>query len=384
MSNLSDAELLGRLVAFDTTSRNSNAAMAEAICDYLDRPGIRLERNPAARGDKLNLVVTVGPETDATSRQGLVLSGHMDVVPAEEPEWQSDPFELLETDTSYIARGACDMKGFVALAVNAAARADPRRLRRPLALILTYDEEVGTLGARRFAESWPQDRPLPRRAIIGEPTSLEAVRMHKGHTSIRVTLNGRGAHSGYPHLGQSAIEPAGRVICALSRLRRELEAEPGPNSEHFGEVPFVALNVARVHGGTAINVIPERCEIDIGFRILPGMDAAPLTERVRSAIAEATGGEPFGFEVVDVAPPMLLAEDNDLYVEVCDMLAQRRTLAASYGTDAGWLQTAGFDCLIWGPGSIEVAHKPNESLPKDELERASSLIGQLVERFCVG
>ncbi|MCP4661323.1 MAG: acetylornithine deacetylase [bacterium] len=382
-SILSDAELLGRLVSFDSTSKLSNLPLAEFLCDYLDRPGIRIERNPSPDGDKVNLVVTVGPEVDPGSRSGLVLSGHMDVVPAAEPEWRSDPFELTETATAYVGRGACDMKGFVALAVDLAASIEPQRLRRPLVLILTYDEELGCIGAHRLVETWPRERPLPRYAIIGEPTSLEAVRMHKGHATLRLTVNGRSAHSGYPHLGHNAIEPAGRAVHALAELRRSLERESWPNREHFPEVPHVALNVARVRGGTAVNVVPDRCVVDLGLRVLPGMEAGPITDRVRAAVEAVLEGEDFALELINESPPLLLDEGSEIYREVCGLVGQRRTLSASYATDAGWLQSAGLECLLFGPGNIEVAHRPNESLSKDEFRRAAELLRQLVDRFCV-
>ncbi len=380
-SNLSDVELLTRLVAYDSTSRNSNLPVVDFISDYLDRPGVRLERNPSPDGDKANLVVTVGPETDA-GRDGLALSGHMDVVPAEEPEWRTDPFELTEADGAYYGRGACDMKGFVALAINAAARAADARLQRPLSLILTYDEELGTLGAGHFARSWPDDKPLPRRVIVGEPTSLRAVRLHKGHATVRLIFRGESAHSGYPHLGRNAIEPAARAICALAGLRRALEAEPAPHGEYFDEVPFVALNVALVKGGTATNIVPDRCVVYVGFRVLPGMRADPIADRIEAAVTGAAGGESFEFERLEESPPLLLDEGSDLYAAVCGLIDQRETVSVSYATDGGWLATAGYDCLIWGPGTIDVAHKPNESMPADEYARASGLLERVVERFC--
>ncbi len=382
-SLLSDVELLGRLVSFDSTSKFSNLPLAEFLCDYLDRPGIRVERSPSPAGDKVNLVVSVGPEVDPESRGGLVLSGHMDVVPAEEPEWRSDPFELIETATAYVGRGACDMKGFVALAVQRAASIEPRRLRHPLVLILTYDEELGCVGAHRFVETWPRARPLPRYAIIGEPTSLEAVRMHKGHAKARLMVHGRSAHSGYPHLGHNAIEPAARAVNALAELRRALEGERWPNREHFPEVPHVALNVAWVQGGTAVNVVPDRCVVDLGFRVLPGMEAGPVIARVRAAVEAELEDEDFAFELLNESPPLLLDEGSEIYRAVCGLIGQRRTLSASYATDAGWLQTAGLECLLFGPGNIEVAHRPNESLPKDEFRRAAELVRRLVDRFCV-
>ena len=381
-TTLTDVELLARLVAFDSTSRNSNLPVADFISDYLDRPGVRIGRNPSPDGDKANLIVTVGPEVDGDRRDGLALSGHMDVVPAEEPEWRTDPFELTAADGAYYGRGACDMKGFVALAVNAAARAAGESLRRPLSLILTYDEELGTLGAGHFARSWPADRPLPRRVIVGEPTSLRAVRLHKGHATVRLTFHGESAHSGYPHLGKNAIEPAARAICALADLRRELEAEPTPHGEHFGEVPFVALNVALVHGGTATNIVPDRCVLHVGFRVLPGMQADPIAERIEAAVAGVGGEDNFELERLEQSPPLLLDEGSDLYAAVCGLIGQEETVSVSYATDGGWLATAGYDCLIWGPGTIEVAHKPNESMPADEYARASGLLQQVVDRFC--
>ena len=381
-ATLPDAELLRRLVAYDSTSRNSNLPIADFICDYLDRPGIRVERHPAPGGDKTNLVAFVGPPVDPATRAGLVLSGHMDVVPADEPEWQSDPFELRETEAGYYGRGAADMKGFVALAVNLAARAAAAELRHPLVLVLTYDEEIGTVGARHFATTWPAERPLPRAAVIGEPTSLEAVRLHKGHLSLRLTFDGVSAHSGYPHLGKSAVEPAARVICALAELRRALENEVCPNREFFPQVPFVALNVGRVDGGSAVNVVPDHCAVDFGLRVLPGMEAEPLVERLRGVIDEAAEGAPCLLETVHEAPPLALDETREIYRAVCELVGQRDTVSASYATDGGWLQRAGLDCVIFGPGTIEVAHKPNEWMPKDDFVRAAGYLDRLLASFC--
>src|SRR5436305_2824228 len=286
MPLLADAELLARLVAFDTTSRNSNLPLAGFLCDYLDRPGVRIARNPSADGRKANVVAWVGPEPTG-DRRGLVLSGHMDVVPAEEEEWQSDPFTLADAGDRWVARGACDMKGFLAVAANLAAEAQPEHWRAPLALVFTYDEEVGTLGAKRLTETFPPAASLPRSTIIGEPTSLRVVRTHKGHTKLRITLHGTSAHSGYPHLGANAIEPAGRVIVALTALRRELEAEVAPHRELFPEVPFVPLNLGTVHGGSAINVVPDRCAVEVGFRPLPGVATEELIARIGAAARAA-------------------------------------------------------------------------------------------------
>ena len=220
--------------------------------------------------------MAAGPED---GDRGLVLSGHMDVVPAESEGWNSDPFTLTRRDGSYVARGAADMKGFLALAINRLAAADIPRLRYQLVLLFTHDEETGTLGARRLVDEPGTIPPLPRAAIIGEPTSLHILRMHKGHLRLRLSLTGVPAHSGLPHLGVNAVEAAGRAIVGLSELRQALERERPSNAEHFAEVPYVTLNVARVAGGGAINVVPAECVLDLGVRLLPGMSADEMTAR---------------------------------------------------------------------------------------------------------
>jgi acetylornithine deacetylase len=393
MALLSDADLLSRLVAFDSTSRNSNLPLADFLCDYLDRPGVRIVRQPSPDGTKANVVAWLGPEptgSEPSERPGLVLSGHMDVVPAEEEGWQSDPFTLTDGGDRWVARGACDMKGFLAIAANLAlvalAAAATGRLRAPLALVFTYDEEVGTLGARHLLESYADGRLLPRNAVIGEPTSLRVARAHKGHLKMRITLHGRSAHSGYPHLGVNAIEPAGRVIDALAALRRTLESEPAPHAELFPEVPYVPLNVGTVHGGSAINVVPDRCIVEVGVRPLPGMDSAALAERVRRAVTETLAGlhGAFDVELLSDSPPLFLDDDAPIHRHLRALVGQQADATVSFATDAGWLQRLGLDCAVFGPGTIEVAHKPNEHVPKAELARARGLIGETVRHFCGG
>jgi acetylornithine deacetylase len=377
---LDDRSLLARLVGFDTTSRASNLPLADFLCDYLDRPGVRIERNSSAGGDKTNLIIAAGPDTG--DREGLVLSGHMDVVPAEEPEWRSNPFTLTEAGDRYVGRGTADMKGFLALAANRLAGADPAALRRPLVLLLTYDEEVGTIGARWFTESYRGAARLPRSVVIGEPTELRVVRAHKGMVRFRLAFTGRAAHSGYPHLGRSAIEPAARAIVALAALRRTMEAERPPNADAFPAVPFAALNVGTVSGGSAANVIPDRCEMQLGIRVLPGMTADAMAERIRETVRSEVG-EPFVLDQVSESPAMILDVEAPIHRALCDAVHQHESHSVMFASDAGWLQRAGFECVLFGPGSIEVAHTPNESLPVDQFRRAGAVLDGLIRRSCL-
>ena len=374
--------MLRRLVGFDSISRNSNLPIADFICDYLDGRGFRVNRNPSADGSKTNVIVAAGPEAAGPDREGLTLSGHMDVVPAEEPEWESDPFTLTERDGTLIGRGACDMKGFLAVAINRLAATSSSTLTHPLALVFTYDEEVGTMGARRFVETWPEPSLLPRRTVIGEPTSMRVARMHKGHIKVRFTFPGRSAHSGYPHLGKNAIEPAGKAIVALSELRDALEKERPPLGKHFDPVPFVTLNVAQVAGGVAVNIIPDRCVLDVGFRLLPGMEKDPMVARVRGAVETAVGRDDVHFELVNESPPMLVEGNAEIFKACCAEVGQEGEHSIAFTTDGGWFARSGMECVIFGPGAIEVAHRPNEFISIAELNAADTALTSLIRTFC--
>jgi acetylornithine deacetylase len=377
---LPDRDLLARLVAFDTTSSNSNRAMAEFVKEYADRPSIRVREQESPCGEKLNLLLETGPEAD--DRSGLTLSGHMDVVPAVEPGWESDPFTLTERDGNLYGRGSADMKGFDALALNALVAASERELKHPLALLLTYDEEVGTIGARHFAENSEDAKRLPGSCIVGEPTSLRVVRMHKGHQKVKVVVRGKSAHSGYPHLGENAIEAAARIVASLRGLRHRLEQEGGALAGHFPDAPFVSLAVTMIEGGTAINIIPDECVMRVGFRLLPRMSRDEVFQRVVAACNHAAGDDPVEVTDTGESPPMFLDEDARIYRALCELVGQTETVSASYATDGGWLARAGMQCAVWGPGSIEVAHKPNEFMPVLEYGRGRELLECAVREFC--
>jgi acetylornithine deacetylase len=309
----------------------------------------------------------------------------MDVVPADDTDrWQSDPFALADRGDRLVGRGACDMKGFLALAANLAAEAAPERLRHPLVLLFTYDEEVGCLGAEHLVRSWEGGdggrEPLPRAAVIGEPTGLRVVRHHKGHLKLRLTYSGVSAHSAYPHLGRSAIEAAAEGVRALAALRRELEAERVPASELFPDSPYAGLNVGTIRGGSAVNVVPDRCALEVGIRLLPGMAAEAMVERVRTATGRDDGPR---LEVLSTSPPLSAPAGSEVIRALLEAVGQDAPEAVSYATDAGWLSRLGLDCAVFGPGSIEVAHKPDEWLPKAELARAREVLSGLIARFCL-
>lgn len=387
---LSDRELLARVIAFDSVSSRSNAGIADFLAEYLRDAGCRIERMAYRRAgaDRVNLLVSCGPALDGGFGQpgGLVLSGHLDVVPAEEPDWSSPPFELHERGGRLFGRGTADMKGWVAQAVNLVASLANENLGCALVLLLTADEEIGSVGMQEFARGWrASDRGvLPGQAIIGEPTGLGVVRMHKGHLKARVTAQGKPAHSGYPHLGINAIELAGHALEKLAWLASELRGERTAASEYFPDCPYPVLNVGRIAGGSAVNVVPGRCEIEFGLRLLPGQDNAAMIARVQAELDKLPGPirARLSLDVLNDNPPMMCNGDTPVCSALGDMVGSRETHGVSFASDAGWLSTLGVQCVLFGPGSIEDAHRANESIDIAEWKRGGELLKEVVSRMC--
>ena len=371
---LSDIELLTRLIAFDTTSSTAQPTvpLSECIAEYVDGTPVRLERFDCGAAQE-NLVLTAGPE--CVNGEGLLLSGHVDCVPALEPEWMTDPFVLDVQDDRLVGRGACDMKGFVAIAVNVLRReALAGSLAEGLMLLLSCNEEIGTIGAGAFVDQWG-DRPLPRRCVVGEPTSLRPIRGHKGHTSYTITLAGVGGHSGFPNEGVNAIERATPVLQALADVRAELALERSEWSDLFPEVPFPVLSIAQINGGSAINVTPESCTIRVGVRPLPGEAIDAYTSRLQAVLPDDAH-----LELTNGTPSFGAPADNEFLQEVARLVDVREDRGANFGTDAGRLTHLGCTPVVFGPGDIAVAHKPNEWMPRAEFERTPALLGALVTR----
>lgn len=381
---LTDLQLLERLVAIPSVSQRDNSEIVDLIASFVqDDPHARVERLPLGDGrEGSNLICTKGPPTNE-SRDGLVLSGHLDVVPAQPHGWTSDAFTLTRRDEKVYGRGSCDMKAFIAIATNRFRAIPASTLRRPLALVFSHDEEVGSVGAQALASTHNErlKQELPRHAVIGEPTSLRVVRMHKGHLKARYTIEGTAAHSGFPHLGRNAIERALPLLDALTNLRRELETHTEPTSEHFPEVPYPALNIARIAGGVAINVVPASCSIDVGVRLLPGMNTAHAIQTL-SSLADTS--EHVSFELINDNPPFLESDSSPIVREAMRIRNQTNTVGVSFASDAGVLKRdLAMECILFGPGSITVAHRPDEWLPLDEFAQAGNVTDDLIHRFCV-
>ncbi len=373
-------EMIQRLVAFDTTSRDSNLGLIEWVRDWLRGFGIGSRLTYDATGKKANLFATIAKG----SGPGIVLSGHTDVVPVDGQAWNTDPFQATLAGDRIYGRGTCDMKGFIAAALATTPRFLAADLRSPVHFALSYDEELGCIGVRGLIEDLLSNGITAAGCIVGEPTSMHPVIANKGMRTFRCSVRGKEAHSALTPHGVNAIEYAARLVAHIRQVADRLR-DSGPRAPGF-EVPFTTLQTGLIRGGTAPNIVPRECEFHFEFRYLPGADPDAL-EREIKAYAQGTL-EPemkrvdpqAGFEFVTKAQiPGLDVAEGDRITSLAQALSRNRDAKkVAYAAEAGLFQQAGIPSIICGPGSIEEAHKPNEFIALDQVARCESFMEHLV------
>ena len=376
-------EMLRRLIAFDTTSRNSNLELVDFVRDHLDRFGIASELVPDATGKKANLYATIGPK----DRAGICLSGHSDVVPIDGQDWQTDPWHLTERDGLLHGRGTCDMKGFLAVALTWVERFAASDLKTPVHLLFSYDEEVGGLGVRGALERLQQLPVKPKGCIIGEPTEMRVTTAHKGKKSMRCHVHGHECHSSLAPQGVNAVEYAAEVIGYLKGMARRF-ANDGPFDRDY-DVPYTTVHTGIVRGGTALNIVPKDCRFDFEFRYLPGADPEALYDEVRRFAEEKLAPEMksvvaqsgFSWEQISAFPGLDTPEDAEIAVLAKALALANNTVKVAFGTEAGLIQEAGIPAIVCGPGSIEQAHKPNEFVALSQLALCEAFMDRLIARL---
>lgn len=373
-----------RLVAIDTTSRNSNLGLIEEARDHLAGLGFEIALTRDATGAKANLFAT-WPDRAGGTKGGIVLSGHTDVVPVDGQAWSSDPFTPEVRDGRLYGRGSCDMKGFLGACLDLAGRLPAQGLSRPLHLALSYDEEVGCLGAPRMIEDMKARGLEPDGCIVGEPTSMAPVTAHKGFNVYRCTVRGCPAHSSLPLKGVSAIEYAARLILFITDLAKGFR-EHGPFDEAF-DTPFTSASIGKIEGGTAANIIPELCRFVFEFRNLPAV--APkgvfdvieryaqdvLAPEMRQTSTEAG----ISFEQMVGSPALEASEAAEITRLARALTRIDRVRKVGYGTEAGLFQQAGVPTIVCGPGDIAVAHRPDEYVALDQLVACEAFLERVVE-----
>lgn len=367
-------DILDRLVGFPSVAGRANGDIAGWIEAYLAQHGTQVAVLPGPEGDRSNLLATIGP----ANVPGYILSGHMDVVPAAEPQWSSDPFALRQDGNRLYGRGTTDMKGFLAAALAAVPHLAGLRLATPIHLAFSYDEEIGCRGVPHLIARLPDLCAKPLGVIVGEPSGMRAVRGHKGKAAARVIVNGRSGHSSRPDLGLNAIHAMADVLsAAVSEAGRLAQ---GPFDPAF-EPAYSSLQAGVIAGGQSVNIIPDSCRLELEARAIPGVDPASLLAPIK-AKAEALAADGFQVEWTPVSayPALSLPPDADLAALLRDLTGEEPFAAVSYGTEAGLYQAAGFDAIICGPGDIGRAHKPDEYILASELAACQRMIEALGAR----
>ncbi|MEM7504488.1 MAG: acetylornithine deacetylase [Pseudomonadota bacterium] len=382
MGTMNSVDILARLVAFPTVSRDSNLPLIDWVEDYLEPFGARCRRTANAEGNKANLFAAIGPDAPG----GVVLSGHTDVVPTDGQDWHTDPFVLTERDGLLYGRGSSDMKGFSAVFLSRLPSLDLAAMNRPLYLALSYDEEVGCLGIDRMVDDALANFAAPDFGIIGEPTSMQIVRAHKSINVFRTVVTGQAAHSSQPHRGAGAILAAGRIIEhleSIGRSRRAAAAESGC------EPPWTTVQVGTITGGTAVNILPAHCEFLWEYRGLPDEDQNLIGKAMQTFIEQDVLPDLQEFapdasiETTPIAqvPPLMPdpEEKAERWVRTLSGVRDGGSGEVSFATEAGSFQRAGISSVVCGPGSIDQAHQPNEFIDPAELTRCEAMIDDVFE-----
>ncbi|MCX7288975.1 MAG: acetylornithine deacetylase [Rhodobacterales bacterium] len=382
MQALTSRQVLDRLVAFPTVSRQSNLVLVDWLEGYLASHGVRCFRHWNEDRQKAALIAHAGPWVPGA----IVLSGHSDVVPVEGQTWTADPWTVTERDGRLYGRGTCDMKGFVALAVGALVEAQTRGVRRPLQLALSYDEELGCTGAPPMIRTMQEVVPKGSAAIIGEPSRMSVITGHKGGTGYFVHMKGFEVHSSLLPYGVSAIMEGARLISWVNDINAETRAKPPTPLAAAYDPPFTTLHVGMIEGGTAHNITAADCRFAVEFRVVPGEDLAVwesrFVARVDSLRAAMQAVRPEADILLDrfFGVPALISEpEGEAESLACRLTGDNSSGVVSYGTEAGQFQEAGYSAVVCGPGDIAQAHQPDEYLEVTEFEAGQRFMARLLE-----
>jgi len=379
--------ILDALVSFPTVSRDTNLPLIDWVETYLNDIGVRPHRMPKA-GDpgKAAIFCSVGPDAPG----GVVLSGHTDVVPVDGQDWATDPWVVTEKGDKLYGRGTCDMKGFDALALHALQRALTSDLKRPLQVALSFDEEIGCMGAPPLIEAMAAaGLPKAEAAIIGEPSMMKCVTGHKGSSGFDVHIKGYEVHSSLMHEGVNAIMEAARLINWANEANAAIRAEPPGTLGQIFTPPFTTIHVGTITGGTAHNITAGDCNFGIDWRFTPDDDAksrvaeferlAGEVDAAMKSVAPTSGVElrPF-FDVPGLKPET----DGKAEALTRSITGDNGTHVVSYGTEAGHFQNAGYSAVVCGPGDIAQAHQADEFIAIDQFEAGEDFLNTVIDRLC--
>ena len=378
-------EMIERLVSFDTTSRDSNLALIHFVRDYLASHGVDSTLIHDESGTKANLYATVGPR----DVPGIALSGHTDVVPVDGQPWDTDPFSLVEKNERLYGRGTSDMKSFSAVALALVPEFVARPLKTPIHFALSFDEEVGCLGAPLMIDRLGTTLGVkPHIVIVGEPTDMAVVNAHKGVYSFRTRVRGLEVHSSATHLGVNAVQHAATLVHFLTELADEMAARAEPESGF--DPPYTTVHVGTIQGGTAQNIVPLDCAFSWEYRLMPGADPDEIRARFERFAEETVlprmhavdPGTAIATEAHAHVPGLVPEDGSPAEAIVMALARTNRTEVVAYGTEAGMFQEVGIPTVICGPGSIRQAHQPNEFIEVSQVQACEAFMRRLLSEVC--
>jgi len=371
-----------QLIRFDTTSRESNLELIDLVTERLTAVGVEPVLVPNAEGTKANLLATF-PAADGTVTGGVVLSAHTDVVPVDGQDWSSEPFAPEVRDGRLYARGSADMKSFLGVVLAKLPQLAQAQLAEPIHLALSYDEEVGCVGAVDLVDEIVRRGLAPRGCVVGEPTSMRIVRGHKSMNVFRVDVRGVAAHSSLTPQGENAIVAAAELVSFVQSVADELRAE-GPFDEGY-VVPFTSVSVNRIDGGIAVNTIPAECTVHFEFRALTTVDHEALVERFRAecrrieaAMRERHPEASVELTTTAAAPGVDTPADADIVALAAAWGGEPSDDKVTYGTEAGLFANAGIPTVVCGPGDIAQAHAPDEFIELEQIARCEAFVDRLI------
>tara|TARA_B100000780_G_scaffold98338_1_gene68647 strand:- start:32 stop:1186 length:1155 start_codon:yes stop_codon:yes gene_type:complete len=379
-------DILDRLIAFDTVSRNSNMALMHYVQTLLGEAGIKATLIPNAEGTKANLLASIGP----TDSGGILLSGHTDVVPIEGQAWSKPAFKLTRSDGKYFGRGTTDMKGFVACAIAAALKAKRRPLKAPLHLAFSYDEEIGCQGVRSMIDLMHHAPLRPAMCIVGEPTNLAVATGHKGKLAIKARCIGREGHSALAPLALNALHLGCDLVAALRDIQADLKQNFAYDDDY--DVPYTTVHTARITGGVALNIVPNLCEIDFEIRNIAEDDPAQILAMIKAradqivAAAKPQADEAaITFETSFSYPGLNTARSSEVVRFVKSLTGANHTNKVAFGTEGGLFSSRlDIPTVVCGPGSMMQGHKPDEYVEVAQIQRCDAMLTRLVDRLCDG
>ncbi|OJV11683.1 MAG: acetylornithine deacetylase (ArgE) [Chlamydiales bacterium 38-26] len=372
-------EWLSRLIAFDTTSCNSNLPLINCVGNWLEQLQIPVSLTYDSTQAKANLFATI-PASDGSLNGGLILSGHTDVVPVTGQAWDSNPFCALKTDKRIYGRGACDMKGFLAVVLSLIPEIQSNTRKNPVHIAFSYDEEVGCLGVPLLIADLQQKGIRPSVCIVGEPTEMVPVIAHKGINSFKCRIHGLAAHSSLSPKGCNAVEYGAQLICWLRELAKQFK-EKGFKDDCY-DVPYTTLTSTMISGGIAINTIPSSLEFLFEFRNLPQDNPAHISQKIKNYVSEYLIPEMQTESVdasVEIEPISCIPAFQSSEEELIEFLGRRDSMKkVSYATEAGLFQKAGIPTIVCGPGSIIEAHKANEFVSLEQLDECEKFLRKVI------